>query len=287
MLASPFALLIPLVLAFVLSVGIRMGAGVERAARFGGLALPVAFLIGWALIVKPGWFAYDALGRIGHIVLGAALVGLVCDAWLKGRVFLTVGALCVLVVSAWAEVNGGVSPLRAPSLPMAAAFAAAVGIGGIALWRFDRLRTAEHAHMPPGGVWLIVSVMTTLSLLAVAAAAGDQPLRLTAAVLTAALVGCGIWSWLSRQDVVGAAVALSAAMAQMAIAWALFERSPFAGVGLVLTGLILFADGTASRVPLPKAGISRFLAPLVLAGIAVIPLALGAIVTLVMLPATK
>ncbi len=287
MLQSSLALLIPLLLAFAISAGIRLGAGPERAARFGGLALPIAFLVGWGLIVKPGWFAHDALGRVGHIVLGAMLVGLVCDAWLTRRGFLVIGALGALIVSAWAEVNGGVMPRQMPSLAMLVEFALAAAIGVLVLWRLDRLRTTAHPFMPPVGVWLVVSVMAALSLLAVAAAADDRPLRLSAAVLTAALLGAGLWSWLSRQEVVGATVALSAAMAQLAIAWALFERSPFTGGGLVLTGLILFADGTANRIPLPKAGISRLLAPLVLAGVATIPLGLGAILTLVMHPAAK
>ena len=49
----------------------------------------------------------------------------------------------------------------------------------------------------------------------------------------------------------------------------------------MLLPLILFADGTARRVPLPKARISAILYPLILAGIAALPLALAVLVAYV------
>ena len=63
---------------------------------------------------------------------------------------------------------------------------------------------------------------------------------------------------------------------------ALAERSPEAMLALLLLPLILFAEGTAERVPLPKARISAILYPLVLAGVAALPAALAVLVTYVM-----
>ena len=64
---------------------------------------------------------------------------------------------------------------------------------------------------------------------------------------------------------------------------ALTQRNASTGVlaGLVILTLMLFAEGTARRVRLPKARISVLLYPLILAGIAALPLALAALVTFI------
>jgi hypothetical protein len=279
MLTSPVVLLVPTALTLALAFGLRAVLGAERGARYGGVVAAVAFLVAWGAIVRPGWFAYDAVGRIGHIVVGAALIGFVHDAWLPRRWFLTAGTAAFVAVSAWAEANGGLWPYGRPGAATVAAAVLAAAAGGIVLWRLDRLRAAEHPFMPAGSVVAIVLIVLAAGLAAVAAAAEDAPLLASALVLAFAAAGAAVWGWIAASETVPAATLLPLAGAALAITWALFERSPFAGPGLALVAFVLFANGTARRIRLPQAGISRLLAPAILIAIALAPVALAAAAT--------
>jgi hypothetical protein len=67
--------------------------------------------------------------------------------------------------------------------------------------------------------------------------------------------------------------------ALFATAWALVSATVAALPGVILAALVLFADGTARRVPLPRAGISAILYPLILVGMALLPVVLAVAVT--------
>ncbi len=121
--------------------------------------------------------------------------------------------------------------------------------------------------------------MVAFALAAVAAAAADAPLRATAVVLALSLCGLLIFTWATASGS-SATVILSATGGLLAIAWAVYQRAPSAGPGVVLCGLILFADGTARRVPLPRAGISRFLYPALVVGVALAPVTIATLLTL-------
>ena len=120
--------------------------------------------------------------------------------------------------------------------------------------------------------------MTAMSLTAVAAVAGDGQLASTGLILAMALGGYLTWIWISGTPLAAAAICPAAA-GLFALAWALTGDEPALLPGVTLSALILFADGTARRAPLPHAGISVVLYPAVHVGVALLPLALAAVLT--------
>jgi hypothetical protein len=270
---------VPFVLTLAVTGVVRLSAGAERAAKFASVALPLGFLMGWAIVVAPGWHAYDAVGRIGHMVLGAAVVGLALDVWQPRRALAVPVLLLFIVGSAWAEANGGLLPRARPDGTVLAGFLAMIAAGCGLGWRLWRLSVTAVPVGTPSAAILVLLVMLALALAAVAAASGQDTLRATGLVLALALAAYLTWTWMTALPVPGAAL-VSAAAGLLAFAWALAERSAATLPGIALAALILFADGTARRIPLPRAGISSVIYPLVLAGIALLPLLLAWALTL-------
>jgi hypothetical protein len=275
------AFLIPLLLAFVLAFGLRLALGAERALRYVGLAVPIAFLIAWLFIGRPGWHAYDPTGRLAHIVLGATLLGLALDFFALPRMVMLGASAVFFAVCAWAELFGGIFSGHVPHASELLALVLAVAIAVGALWRVDVLRRRELAHLGATHATLIQLMMMAFSLAAVALASNTAPLHVAGVSLAFALLGFLACVWIMRLEafVLPHVIMLASLTCVLAIAWAIGAQAPRTLPGIALTGLILFADGTADRVPLPKAGISRILYPLILAGMSLAPIALAAIVT--------
>ena len=278
MLASSFVLLIPFALGLAIPVSLRFALGPERAQRFLGLGLPLAFLIAWGILVGPGWQAYDSLGRIGHIVFGGMLLGLALDLFIQRRVLVVTAGAIYLAICAWAAVNGGLWPRQMPSLVALVGFIGSATIAFGLFWRIDQLRRSAQPHIAASTATLLQVALTALSLAAVAAVVGDVPLRATAAIFALAIAGLLVFGALFALELANLTL-LVAAGGLFAIAWALIERTPGTAVGVGVSVLILFADGTVRRVPLPQAGISRFLYPLILAATALGPILLAVLLT--------
>ena len=274
---------VPFLATVMLAGAIRGIAGAERSAPFIGAAFPLGFLIGWGVMVAPGWFAYDALGRVGHIVFGGALAGLLLEVWAPRRAIVIAVAAIFLLGSAWAEANGGLWPGKTVPVATWLNLIAVAALGAGLVWRLDALGRArtEHAHTASTVVAVTLAAMLALALAVVAAAADDTAMRGSGSALALALAGLAAWQW-----VFGGApsyvVVFSAAGGALAIAWALFERADGTLAGLLVCGLILFADGTARRIRLPRARISRILYTLLLCGASLLPLALAGILTMVL-----
>ena len=66
----------------------------------------------------------------------------------------------------------------------------------------------------------------------------------------------------------------------LAVAWAFANRNPHAALGMIVLPLALFAEGTARRVPLPKAGVTKILYPVVLVAACALPVLLAILMTL-------
>ncbi|MHB1207854.1 MAG: hypothetical protein ACYCZX_19980, partial [Rhodospirillaceae bacterium] len=112
-------LILPFALTLVLAGAARLGLGPERGPRFAGGAVIGGFLIAWVITWRPGWMPADPFTRIGHIALGALLMGLVVDAFIstsgKGRRFASIiAAVGVVAVSVVASVTG----LLWPRMPL-------------------------------------------------------------------------------------------------------------------------------------------------------------------------
>lgn len=269
-------IILPFALTLILTGAARLGLGAERGARLAGAAVVAGFLIAWAIVWRPGWMPTEAFARIGHIAIGAMLMGVLVDAVIRRRLAAIVAAMAVVAVSAAASVTGTLvphGPLPSDTLILVGAL---IALSLAVLARLDRLR-ADTTTV------LVIMAMLALAAAAVAAVVHDLPLAVTAVMLALSLAAYGAVAALIPLPV-GDAIVLGAGATLLAIVWALASTHPAVRPALLLLPLILFADGTARRVPLPKARISAVLFPLVLAGVAALPLILAAAVAYVTAP---
>jgi hypothetical protein len=277
MLKSLLHYIVPFALTLMIGGGLRMAAGPERGARASGVAVVIGFLAAWGVFLAPGWMPGDDFTRIGHIAFGAALVGVVLDLLAPKRFVAAIAAAVVVLVSAWASVTGSLRPHGPLDLTTTVAVVA-LAIGAfLILVRLDAAR--ERGSAP-----LVLLLIAALGLAAMAALVGDHRLAVTGMMLAAALIAFALLQWLLHLPV-GDALILGAGGVVLAMAWTLGHVHADARLGLLLVPLILFAEGTAARVPLPKARISAVLGPVVLAGVAALPLILAIIVVYVMVNA--
>ena len=101
-----------------------------------------------------------------------------------------------------------------------------------------------------------------------------------ALVLAATLTGYMIFVLVTGAAVSDGAILVSGAP-MLALVWALAQRHPDMRLALLCLPLVLFAEATAQRVPLPAARISTLLYPLILAGLVSVPLVLAALISFV------
>lgn len=269
-------IVLPFALTLVFTGALRLGLGAERGARLAGAAVVGGFLIAWAIVWRPGWMPAEPFARIGHIALGALLMGLLVDAVLRRRFATFIAAVGVVAVSVVASVTGTLTPrwpLPAQNLILIGGLTV-LALAGLA--RLDRLRGDTT-------VVLVITAMLALAAAAVAGVAHDTPLSVTAVMLALSLAAYGVIAALIPLPV-GDAIVLGAGATVLAIVWALAASHPAVRPALLLLPLMLFADGTARRVPLPKARISGLLFPVVLAGVAGLPLLLATAVAYVTAP---
>jgi hypothetical protein len=271
---TSFIVLLPVFFTIAAAGAIRAATGAERGARFAGVSVAIGFLVSWAFLLSPGWLPTSAFERIGHIVIGAALTGLVLDFLGPKRFWVAAAASVVVLVSTWASLNNGLTSNEALSVATAATTLALFVMGFFFIARLDRMREQR-------AVSFVTIGMIALALAVQAALVGDHDLMVTALLFLVAL-GALALSQLFMLILLGDSFVLGGGAALLAIAWALVERDPSLRIGIILVPLILFADGTAKRIPLPAARISAVLYPLVQAGVAALPLGLGALITFVM-----
>ncbi|MBX7201221.1 MAG: hypothetical protein K1X51_17780 [Rhodospirillaceae bacterium] len=269
-------LVLPFALTLVFTGALRLGLGAERGARLAGAAVVAGFLIAWAIVWRPGWMPTEPFARIGHIALGAMLMGLLVDAVIQRRFATFIAAAGVVAVSAVASVTGTLTPGWPLPVSNLSLIGGLIALALAVLARLDRLRGDTT-------VVLVITAMVALAAAAIAGVAHDTPLSVTAVMLALSLAAYGVIAALIPLPV-GDAIVLGAGATLLAIVWALAASHPAVRPALLLLPLMLFADGTARRVPLPKARISGLLFPVVLAGVAGLPLLLAAAVAYVTAP---
>jgi hypothetical protein len=257
----------PFVLTLALAGAIRAFGGAERGARAAGIAVMLGFLVSWGFVLKPGWIAVDDFSRIGHIALGAAMVGLALDLLSPKRLWAAAAAAVVILISTWASVTGNLAVSGTLTFATALAVAALSAFAFLIIARLDASRTR-------GITSLVLLGMAALGLALVARVTGAPALASTGLMLALAVAAFAVLQAAVKLPV-GDSIVLGAGATLLALAWALAQAVPDARLALVMVPLILFAEGTAQRVPLPQARVSVILYPLVLAGIAALPLALA------------
>jgi hypothetical protein len=265
-------LLLPPALTLVLAFALHVFAK-QRAQRVGLLPVALSILGCWAFIVRPGWVPVDDVRRVVHIAVGAALLGLALDALKPHRVITGVLVAGFLVGSAFASVTGIVVPKGPISVADGVATGALALVALLVIARFAAMR--ERA--------LSLSVLLTvlaLGLAVLAAIAGDETLRDLAMVLAAALAGYFLFVAFTGVSASEGLVLISGAP-MLAMIWALARNYPDLRLALVCLPLVLFAEATALRIPLPAARISALLYPLILATLVSLPLVLAALIAFV------
>lgn len=255
--------------ALVVLIGARFAAGSERGPRIAGAGLAVGFLVGVSLVSGFGWSGLGLVSRIGHIALGAALAGLALD-WLKpGRTAQGIVLGIFAVGCGWASALDGLIPKTLPSLMQLglAVLLALLWVGMMV--RFSALSTHRATS-------LVVVIAATTGLAWLAAIADDAALRGVALCLMAAVFALAVASSIFAIEL-GSAAMTPVAAAVVAMAWALAQRQPETLIGLPVLALVLFAERTARRVPMPGGRISAYLYLAVLAAFCAIPVVIAAV----------
>jgi len=273
MLNAGLTYLVPFALTLGLAGAIRVFAGPERGVRAAGFAVVIAFNAAWFFFLDVDPLGRGDFARIGHIAFGAALAGVLLDVFAARRLWFYTALAVLTLGSTWASLNGGLRPHGPHGAMFFAVMVALAAVAGLILARLDSPR--ERGSVAP-----VLLTVASLGLAVMAWIVGDLDLARTGGILAAALVGFVLLRALVPLGV-GAALTLGAGSAVLAKAWVLANHAD-ARLGLLLVPLILFAEGTAGHIPLPKARISAFLGPFVLAGVAALPLILAIIVVYVM-----
>lgn len=265
-------LLIPPLLTLVLAFALHILAG-ERAQRVGLVPVALSVLIGWIFLVRPGWVPVDDVSRILHIAVGASLLGLALDIFKPHRLITALLSAVFVLGSAYATVTGGLSPSVHLSLREGAVVAGLTVVAFLSLARLDTMRARSLSLM------VLLTVLAS-GLAALSAIVGDDAVQGLAIGLAAALAGYFIFVAVTGSAVTDGLV-LFAGMPILGMVWALAQRQPDLRLALLCVPLVLFAETTALRVPLPAARISALLYPLILAVLVSLPLVLAGLIAFV------
>ena len=272
---TPFMLktLLPYMIAFgvtlIGAVATRLAAGLEHGTRLAGLFIGVGGM--GALFAIPGfeWTAAGPLNRTGHILIGALLVGTAFDVLKAPRVWKIILLGLFALGCGWASANNTLILKTAPSMgQLGLALALALVWAGMIL-RFS----AQTAHKATNLV-VLIAALSGLALLALIV--GDRPVTFIALSFVAALFAFALCSIVLNLDL-GDGAKIPVVSSLVAIAWALSQRHPEALWGLGVLTLVLFAERTARRVPMPQGGIAAYLYLVVLAGFCAIPIFIAAV----------
>lgn len=266
---SALVYLVPLLLTPVLAGALRVFGGPERGARVAGIAVMMSFALGWVLVVRPAWAPVDDISRIGHIALGTSVLALVLDLIAARRFLFAVAAAGTALVCTWGSYTDTLAlpDASGPLLPVALLAVVAFVI----LMRLDAVKGE-------GMSTLILMAMAALGVAFMARVVDDFTVTASAFVLALAVLGFALAQMFAALPV-GNSIVLGGGSVLLAITWALAHNHPETRLALLLVPMIFFAEGTAKRVPLPEAQISRLLYPLLLAVLAGLPLLLAVLVT--------
>ncbi|MBL8629097.1 MAG: hypothetical protein JNM81_05685 [Rhodospirillaceae bacterium] len=255
--------------ALIVALGLRLGLKTGRGQHYAGVGIALGFMIGLSLVAGFSWGGYGPIDRIGHIALGAALVGFALDvvqpSW--GRwALLTVFSLGC----AWASALNGLKPADPPT---ALQLGLVVLLGVVWLGLVVRL-----SHVSPHKATSFIVVIAAITGLALLASiTHDSVLTNISLCLLGAVFAFAVVAAVFSVELNYAAM-VPAAACILAIAWGLSQRQPETIVGLPILALVLFAERTARRMPLPQGGrIAAYLYLAGLAGCCTIPIMIAAL----------
>jgi hypothetical protein len=254
--------------ALILTLGLRLGLKTGRGQHYAGLGVGLGFMVAISLVAGFSWGGYGPIDRIGHIALGGVLVGLALD-----NVPMTWGRWALLTIfsfgCAWASALNGLTPADPPT-------ALQLGLVGVlgAVWLGLVVRLSNLSPHKPSIFVVLLAVMTGLAVLGVITR--DEVLTQISLCLLAAVFALAVASVIFSIEL-NYATMVPVAASIIAIAWGLSQRQPQTVVGLPVLALILFAERTARRIPMPKGGVATYLYLAVLMGCCVIPIIIAAL----------
>ncbi|MCF8479130.1 MAG: hypothetical protein K9H25_01745 [Rhodospirillum sp.] len=274
----------PILLPYLIPLGLAMagvGASILAGAltghraggeRLAGVGIGLGTVAGWLWIrwlpqtIQPlDWAIFGAFA--------AALVGMLVDGLdPKPRVALTASALAAVAL-AW-----GVAVVIASATGLGPTQALiAWGLGGL-YWLALLWRMARRGGDPTAGLAGLVGLY--LGLAGVAWAVDAWVARDLALAALCALSGWLVWTLLARIPFSQTA-RLAASGLAVCLGMGLALTEPAALPGLAVVALVPLADGTAARIPLPKGRMGSLLRPLVVGGLALLPLPIAVAMALV------
>ncbi len=262
---------IPFGVALASAGAVRLLAGPDRGGRIAGVSILIGFAAAWNWLLLASWIPYDALSRVIHIAIGGFLIGLVLDLIQLGRTWSIVAALVFVLGCVWATISGAL--LGAP--PEEAGGWLRFGLY-ILIWLglFARLSVLKRE----GPTALVTAFMLAIGLGLVGQMSGEGAIAAAAYCLAAAFAGYLVLAWVLALAI-GNAVLIGGGGAVLGLAMALAEpdtKVPAAALLFLL--LVLFADGTAKRLPMGPAATRPAIYPLALIGVAILPVSMAAII---------
>jgi len=256
---------VPLACALVVAGLLRLAGGPRRGAMLASASIGIGFLVAYVVISGvPRFPPVASSQKLAYVAAGGLLLGVVL-----AFVRLPRPAHWAAVI---AGVAASVSWLAAPRLgsPDAAFLVTmATVVGGCAVATLRLAAARERDVDAP--VMLLVACLALAPVAFFGAAASVAQL---AGALAAATGGYLLWNWpvvrfpFGAIGTYGAGAALTAMVSVLAL---YTTRTSLLALALVLP--VFFADSVARRVPLPGGTTERFLRPMVVAGIALVPLA--------------
>ena len=264
--------LIPFGVALAAAGVLRLVTGPDRGAHIAGISILIGFAAAWNWLLLMPWIPYDTLSRVVHIAIGGFMAGLALDLMQLRRTW----AVAIIIVFAlgcvWATISGAL--LGAP--PDEAGGWLRFGLY-ILVWLglFARLNTLKQE----GPTALVTVLMLAMGLGLIGQMSGEGAIAAAAYCLAAALTGYLVLVW-ALALAIGDAVVLGGGGAVLGLAMALAEPdSTASAVALLFLLLVLFADGTAKRLPLGPSALRPALYPLALIGVAILPVSMAAIIS--------
>lgn len=266
---------IPFGAALACGGALRLSAGSEWGARVAGLSILVGFAAAWQWLLLAPWVPSDGLSRVIHIAIGGFIFGLVLDVLQPSRRWFIIVAVGFALGSVWSAITGALLGPPPDEVGVWLRFVLYLAAWFALMYRFNKLK-------PEGPSVLAIGLMLALGLGLVGQMSGEGAIAAAAYCLGAAIAGYLALAWILALPL-GHAVILGTGGSLLGLGMALADPfSDASSFALILLLLVPFADGTAKRLPLGPEALRPAIYPFALMGVAVMPVALAAILALVL-----
>lgn len=249
---------------------IRWIAGGRTGKPLAGAAVGVVFM--WSLAVRlgvPDFPPGPGGDSILYVMLAALLAGIALDAaaGMAGRPVVASQTVAVILFGL------GLAYWLAPGI-------SAVSIAAAAVWAVAvlRLRRRDPAPAVASGM-LTAAGAGMIVLMWIGGLAAELELAIA---LTAALAGFLLWSWPPLSYPAGVTLLLAGSGGIFALALRLADAWPASIAAFAVFAFLFFADSAAVKVVKRPLLLSRGVFPLTVAAFAALPVALGAVILLIL-----